>query len=296
MLFLKTCPKQPEYSSYKFLLRGALLGVFLLSGGMTELACAQDVSSRDVISLQNQIEALKAQMSQLQQTTTSSSGSSERRSKGNSQNNSDSSSLLPDLLTRVNNLEDQQRVMRGQLDDLTNQVQTKIDLLNKKIDDANFAAGGNGGGSSASAAGAATPAVATPAAAPKAAAPAGNSLKDGQQALLSKKYSESEAIARNIISTPQGTKSVPAHFLLAQSLAGQQRYKDASVGYFDIYKKFPDSPRAPEALLGVGITLSKNGDNKAACQSLALLKSKYPNASSRIKGAAVSLQQKAKCS
>lgn len=293
MLFVTTCSKKLDYLSYKKLLKGALFGVFLLSGGMTDLAYAQD---RDMISMQNQIEALKAQVSQLQQMPSSSSGS-DRKSKGSSQSSGDVSGLLPELLTRVNNLEDQQRIMRGQLDDLTNQVQTKIDLLNKKIDDANFAAGGSGGGSSASAgagAAAATASVAEPAA-PKAVS-SGNSLKDGQQALMSKNYSESESIARNILNTPQGKKSVPAHFLLAQSLAGQQRYKDASVGYFDIYKKFPDSTRAPEALLGVSITLLKNGDSNAACQALGLLNNKYPNASSRIKGAASNLHKKAKCS
>ncbi|CAI3933100.1 hypothetical protein [Commensalibacter papalotli (ex Botero et al. 2024)] len=290
MLFLKTSSQQSDYLSYKKLFKGALLGVFLLSGGMTSAAYAQD---RDMISIQNQIEALKAQVSQLQQMP-SSSGSSDRNSKGNSQNNGDPSGLLPELLTRVNNLEDQQRIMRGQLDDLTNQVQTKIDLLNKKIDDANFAAGGSGGGASTSAA--APTASVSEKPAPQATPSAGSSLKDGQQALMNKNYSEAESIAQNIIKTPQGKKSVPAHFLLAQSLAGQQRYKDASVGYFDIYKKFPDSTRAPEALLGVSITLLKNGDSAAACQALGLLNNKYPNASSRIKGAASNLHKKAKCS
>lgn len=297
MLFFETHLKQSESLSYKKLFKGALLGVFLLSSGMMNNAFAQDVSSRDVISLQNQIEALKSQVSQLQQTQ-SLSGSSDRSSSKSNNKNVDPSGLLPELLTRVNNLEDQQRIMRGQLDDLTNQVQTKIDLLNKKIDDANFAAGGSGG-STAAATAAPAAAAATSAAAntsKAAASSGGNSLQDGQQALLSKNYSEAESIARNIISTPQGKKSVPAHFLLAQSLAGQQRYKDASLGYFDIYKKFPDSTRAPEALLGVSITLLKNGDSAASCQALTLLKSKYPNASSRIKGAATSLNKKAKCS
>ncbi|EHD14576.1 hypothetical protein CIN_05080 [Commensalibacter intestini A911] len=298
MLFFETHLKQSESLSYKKLFKGALLGVFLLSSGMMSSAFAQDVSSRDVISLQNQIEALKSQVTQLQQTQSVSGSSDRRSSKSDSKGNVDPSGLLPELLTRVNNLEDQQRIMRGQLDDLTNQVQTKIDLLNKKIDDANFAAGGNGGGSTAGAAAvtAAPAAAATSASNTPKAASAGNSLQDGQQALLSKNYSEAESIARNIIGTPQGKKSVPAHFLLAQSLAGQQRYKDASLGYFDIYKKFPDSTRAPEALLGVSITLLKNGDSAASCQALTLLKSKYPNASSRIKGAAASLNKKAKCS
>lgn len=296
MLFLETSEKKSEYLSYKRLFRGALLGVILLSSRMINGALAQDVSSRDVISLQNQIDALKSQVSQLQQAQSLSGSSDSHSSKSDSKNNTDPNGLLPELLTRVNNLEDQQRVMRGQLDDLTNQFQTKIDLLSKKIDDANFAAGGNGGGSTAGVAAPAVAAATSASEAPKSAASAGTSLQDGQQALLSKNYSQAESIARNIISTPQGKKSVPAHFLLAQSLAGQQRYKDASLGYFDIYKKFPDSTRAPEALLGVSITLLKNGDNAASCQALTLLKSKYPNASSRIKGAATSLNKKAKCS
>ncbi|MDI2089876.1 tol-pal system YbgF family protein [Commensalibacter oyaizuii] len=298
MLLRKTQQKKSEFSWSKKILGGALLGVVL--GGMVCSVSAQELTSRDAIALQNQIAALKSQISQLQQAQSLGGGDSDRsrrRSKSSDQGSmsNDNSGLLPDLLNRVNNLEDQQRTMRGQLDDLTNQFQTKINLLNKKIDDMNFAAGhGGDSGSASTSTGKDTAEVAAPEAKPKTSSVP--SLKEGQQALESGNYTEAESIARGVLDSPQGGKSVPAHFLLAQSLAGQKRYKDASLGYFDIYRKFPSSTRAPEALLGVSISLMKNGDNKAACQALGLLNNKYPSASARIKKAAASMNAKAKCS
>lgn len=293
--------------SGNFFVTGTLMGL-LLSGLVVPSAFAQQSDDRDVIALQNQVAQLKAEVNQLQAQSLSSDSDSGKRRKRKRDDNGDATpntGLLPDLLTRVNTLEDQQRTMRGELDDLNNQVQSKIDLLNKKIDDMNFAAGhGNNVSDSSSDKMGGTPAAEPAKPAGKtlgvsnvtANTGTGSTLKDGQQALLGGDFVQSAAIARKIIATPEGKKSVSAYFLLAQSLAGQGNYKESALNYYNIYKNFPASAKAPEALLGVGYSLIKNGEKKAACQALGLLRKKYPNSSDRIRTSAAALGKKASCS
>ncbi|NVN41892.1 hypothetical protein HUK82_15190, partial [Ameyamaea chiangmaiensis] len=69
--------------------------------------------------------------------------------------------LTAQLLDRVSTLEQQVRDMRGQLDELNNQVQQQNATLGKRLDDMNFAMqnGGRSGGGAAPA----VPAAAGPA-------------------------------------------------------------------------------------------------------------------------------------
>lgn len=276
--YLKTTLKIRKKLCYTLVLLGALY-----TSGQGYSVFAQEAVNRNTIALQNQIAALKSQLTQLEQSQSTANDSRYTSSNGGQLS---SSGLLPDLLNRVNNLEDQQRLMRGQLDDLTNQFQSKIDELSKKIEDKNFASGVNEGS---------PPQVSQSDNVTKPTAK-NSTQQEGQQALLNGNYAQAESIARSLLASDQGARSVNAHFLLAQALAGQKKYKEASVGYFDIFRKFPNSARAPEALLGVSITMIKNNKNKEACQALALLKGKYPAASPRIKSAASILHNKAHCS
>lgn len=285
-------------------IKGAVAG-FLLSVMTVWPSYAQEDSSRDMIDLQNQVAQLKDQVSQLQSQSQNSfdSGDSDRhRKKRHVDSDSDSdknAALLPDLVSRINNLEDQQRVMRGELDDLSNQLKTQNDLLNKKIDDMHFAAGHGDTKDSQP--------VNNTGAAGAASAPvvrkfsgntenSGATLKDAQQALLKGDFQQAESIAKKVLSTSEGAQSVNAQFLLAQAQAGQGDFKASSLSYFAVYKKFPKSPKAPVALLGVGYSMMKNGRNTEACQALQLLHNKYPSVSSQIKSSAVKLSRKAKCS
>jgi TolA-binding protein len=203
--------------------------------------------------------------------------------------------LAPQLLDRVQTLEQQVREMRGQLDQLTNQVQQQNATLSKQIADMNFAAQqGQGGG--------AAPAVAAPAAAPAAPAPAAapartpeSSLAQGNAALARRDYAAAQAAAQDVLSGPKGPRQVDAQFLLAQSLAGQKHYQQAAVAYYDAYNRAPRSGRAPDALLGVSASLLALGDKNSACQALNKLHSEFPSPLPRVKSAYTSLKGRAAC-
>ncbi len=272
---------------------------------------AQEDNSREVISLQNQVAQLKAQINQLQVQNgdVGDDDSDSHRKKKHKDRDKDetldsNNTLLPDLVSRINILEDQQRTMRGELDDLTNQIKTQTNLLNKKIDDMNFTAEHGDGANSGTSFGKAAVGVGAATAIPSSVASSkfsastngGTSLKDGQQALVNGNFQEAEFIAQKIISSPEGAKSVNARFLLAQAQAGQGNFKASSVSYYTVYKNFPKSPKAPVALLGVGYSMLKNGKTQEACQALTLLHSKFPNASDQVKSSALKLSRKAKCS
>lgn len=291
--------------------KGGITGLFLSIMICPFYSNAQENNSRQVIALQNQVAQLKSQISQLQaQNTNFNDDSDNYRKKRHKDKDEDDSlstnnGLLPDLVSRINNLEDQQRVMRGEIDDLSNQLKTQNDLINKKIDDMNFAAG-RGGASNGSSDDVVTDSksevskkssISDDSGTIKSVKPeTGSTLRDGQQALLNGNFQIAESIAQKILSTPEGAKSPSARYLLAQAQAGQGNFKASSVNYYAVYKNFPKSPKAPSALLGVGYLMLKNGKIQEACQAVSLLHSKYPNVSTQVKSSALNLSRKAKCS
>ncbi len=279
----------------------ALLSASIISAIGIQDASAQ-LSSREGIELQNQILELKTQLSQMQSLNNSGDRSGNHRRKKSSDDSAENaaaeSGLLTQLLTRVENIEEQQRTMRGQLDDLSHQVETQMATMNKKIEDANFAASQGSGASNAkdTAAASASAGASAGTASVSASNTGGATLKDGRQALVNRDYQQAEDIARQILATPQGKNSVNANFLLAQSLAGQKKYREAAVTYFKTYKQSPSSPRAPEALLGVSASLIASNQKKEACEALQLMHSKYPNATAKVKKAAEELGKRGNCS
>lgn len=280
----------------------ALLSASIISAIGIQDASAQ-LSSREGIELQNQILELKTQLSQMQSLNNSGDRSDNHRRKKSSDDSAENaaaeSGLLTQLLTRVENIEEQQRTMRGQLDDLSHQVETQMATMNKKIEDANFAASQGSGASNAKDTEAASASAGASAGAASVSASntgGGTTLKDGRQALVNRDYQQAEDIARQILATPQGKNSVNANFLLAQSLAGQKKYREAAVTYFKTYKQSPSSPRAPEALLGVSASLIASNQKKEACEALQLMHSKYPNATAKVKKAAEELGKRGNCS
>ncbi|WP_336944931.1 hypothetical protein [Asaia sp. HN010] len=266
----------------------SLLSVLGASGAQAQ------VTSREGIALQNQIQQLSDQIQQVQsrpQSAPTSGGSAPSAPSGNGD-------LVSQLLQRVSTLENENREMRGELDQLSNQVQTQNATLTKQIGDMQFAAQ-NGGGSGASSAPASSDAPATPPAAPAAAdkpVSALELLKTGQAALKSRDYATAQSNASQALKlakTPNG--KLESQFLLAQSLAGQKQYRDSALAYYDAYNRAPKSPRAPEALLGVSASMLALGDKTSACQALQKLDSEFPSATPRVKAAVTTFKGRASC-
>ena len=153
----------------------------------------------------------------------------------------DNGNLVLQLLERVNTLEEQTRDMRGQIDQLNNQVQQQNATLSKQIADMNFAMQNGHGGASGGAASAASTAAAgaAPLASADGAAPAKRTaadiLKDGNAALLRQDYTAAQADAQQVLSGPKSVRQIDAQYLLAQSLAGQKQYRQSALAYYDTY-------------------------------------------------------------
>ncbi|KAA8383736.1 hypothetical protein FOH24_02150 [Acetobacter tropicalis] len=270
----------------------AVLGLPLAAvlAASTPLAHAQEVSSREGLALQNQIMALQQQLSQIQ--SSGGSGALPAPSATPAPSSGGGGDLTAQLLERVNTLEQQQREMRGEIDQLTNDLQKQTAALSKQVADAQFAAQNGGGGAAAgAAAGAATAATASAASGSGADAAAKPTTPDamlaaGKAALQKRDYATAHENAEGALKNAKGSFKVDAQFLLAQSLAGEKQYRQSAVAYYDAYRQAPKSARAPDALLGVTASLLALGDKKAACQALGKLKSEFPSPTQRVSHAA----------
>lgn len=207
--------------------------------------------------------------------------------------NSGTNDLIAQLLDRVSTLEQQQRDMRGEIDQLTNELQQKTAALSKQIADNQFAAQANAGATGASTAAAASTDT-TPKDTAKPTTPDGM-LASGKAALQKKDYAEAQSDAESALKNAKGAFKVDAQFLLAQSLAGQKQYRQSAVAYYDAYRQAPKSGRAPDALLGVSASLLALGDKKASCEALSKLKAEFPTPSTRVAHAAEVYAKRGSC-
>ena len=263
------------------------------------------MESREAISLQNQILELRHEVEQGggggQQPSAPPIGGGQYaggQSSGGPSGGGDSTGLMPQLLDRVQTLEGQVRDMRGELDQLNNQVQQQNAALTKQIADMNFALQQRGGAPPAGDAAApdATPPVVAPVAPPPAARRTPEmTLAAGNAALSRHDYAAAQAAANEVLAGPHGPRQTDAQFLLGQSLAGQHQYQQAAVAYYDAYNRAPRSGRAPDALLGVGASMLALGDRPSSCQALAKMHAEFPQPAPRAKAAYASLHARAGC-
>lgn len=281
-------------------LRAVFLGTALSVLSPVVPALAQDapdsgeISSREAIALQDQIASLRQQLSQVQ----NGGGLAAPSTTAAPQVSAADGNLTAQLLERVSALEEQNRQMRGELDQLSNSVRDNQASVSKQISDMQFASQ-NGGGSPA-------PAPAKTATEEKASAPAAeaaeqpktalDALKAGNASLHSGNYTDAESNARFAIKTAHSVSGkMDAQFLLAQSLAGQKQYRQSAVAYYDAYTKAPKSLKAQDSLLGVAASMLALGDKGSACQALDKLKTEFPAPAPRVKTAETTFRSRAAC-
>ena len=270
----------------RILLAGLCAGALCASlfPGGAALAQDESVTSREGITLQNQVSAVQNQVqqlqAQLQQVQANGGGGS--NSAPAPEDSGGSGTLVTQLLQRVSTLEDEVRTLTGNLQQLQNQVDTQNAQVNKQIGDITFQMqnGQTGAGSSAAAAGApGASAEPPPAAAPAGAAPTPEDLMQrGVIALHEGHYQDSEGIARELLAKHRSSpRAYDAQYLLAQSLQGEQRYQAAALAFDDAYNMNHKGPRAPNALLGLAMTLGSIDQKAAACDTLRTLHSQFPS-------------------
>jgi TolA-binding protein len=278
------------------------------------------VDSREGIALQNQIYQLRQEL-RAAEDQMARSGSGGRPSYAPAPQPSGGNDLVAQLLTRVDALEEQVRQLRGRIDETQNQLQRQNDDLGKRIDDLAFQVNPQGaqpGGPPGAPPGGQfgtrlnppqsppsqayppqgpAPTVLTP---PQAARPPGPrtpevALQEGNAALARRDYPNAESAAREVLASRTSPRAYDARLLLAQALAGQRQYAQAAIAFDDAYNSSRKGSHAQDALLGLAGSLSAINEKKAACDTLARLRTDFPQPRPDIAASATATAQKAGC-
>ncbi len=246
------------------------------------------IQSQEGIALQNEILQLQNQMQQLQ--SNGGGGGGGGSSLGGSAAPTDSGTAPPDssvvtnLLAQVGQLQSQIQQLNGEVDTLQQQVNTQHAQTEKEIGDLNFKVSGGAatpGAAAPTTPPASAPPVVPPPATPPKAAPVAGTPKQimlaGEKALIAGDYASAEAAARNILANANTSPyAYHAQFLLAQSLAGENKPQDAAIAYDDAYNRSRTGMYAPQSLLGLANSLADINQNEAACDTISSLNSQFP--------------------
>jgi tol-pal system protein YbgF len=82
-----------------------------------------------------------------------------------------------------------------------------------------------------------------------------------------------------IEANPSDPQAVDAQFWLGESQFQQKEFRDAANSFLTVYKQAGQSPKAPDALLKLAMSLSALGEKPAACATLSEVGKRYPQAS-----------------
>ena len=89
--------------------------------------------------------------------------------------------------------------------------------------------------------------------------------------------------------------ALDARFWLAESLYQQGKNREAANGFLEVYKGAPDSRKAPDALMKLGVSLAALGEREAACATFSEMNNKFPDASSILTDRVAREAKKAGC-
>jgi tol-pal system protein YbgF len=104
--------------------------------------------------------------------------------------------------------------------------------------------------------------------------------------LLKREYRASEAYFAQFLQLyPSDPLAGAAQFWLGESSFVSGDYRQAADMFLKSYTNYPNSDKAPESLLKLGVSLKRLGQGPAACDSFAELERKFPQAKSVIQRA-----------
>lgn len=122
-------------------------------------------------------------------------------------------------------------------------------------------------------------------------------FRTGQQRLLAFDFTAAETAFRTYVSTYEEEELTPqAYYWLAETLFQQEAHADAGNVYTDLLQKFPDHPRAPDALWKLARSMRLIDDQDQACALLSIMPDRYPDASTTTKNYANRERALSKCS
>ena len=110
-------------------------------------------------------------------------------------------------------------------------------------------------------------------------------------------YGEAELALRGFVDqNPQDPLAGNAKYWLGETFYVRQDYQQAAVTFAEAYQEYPDSGKAPDNLLKLGMSLSALGSQKDACGTFAELLKRYPEAAATILQRAKQERQRLSCS
>lgn len=115
--------------------------------------------------------------------------------------------------------------------------------------------------------------------------------------LLQRDYGAAEVAFDDFLKKfPSDSLSGNAQYWLGESYFVRGQYKAAASAFLKGYQTYAQSPKAPDSLLKLAMSLDRLGQKDAACSSYSELNSKFPNAPQSVKARAQSERQRVGCS
>jgi tol-pal system protein YbgF len=109
-------------------------------------------------------------------------------------------------------------------------------------------------------------------------------------------YPEAELAFKAFIAQhPKDPLAGNAQYWLGETYYARSDYQHAASAFAEGYQKYKSSPKAPDNLLKLGMSLGQTGKKDNACLAFRQLAKEYPNASASIKDRAARAQQRYGC-
>ncbi|WP_181706633.1 tol-pal system protein YbgF [Chthonobacter rhizosphaerae] len=114
--------------------------------------------------------------------------------------------------------------------------------------------------------------------------------------ILSGDYQMAEMSLKQFLSdNPRSELASSAQFWLGESYYARDRFREAADAFLTTYRDYPKSPKAPESLLKLGLSLEGLGERDAACATYGELSRKFPSAPAALLDRASAQRTKAGC-
>lgn len=305
---------------------------FVVAGALT--LPSVPAHAQDTRSLVDQIERLRRDVDVLQRQLARSGVpvSSSAASAGPSSVDGVSTSFVAQTDARFADLDTQLRDLTGRVEELTYQVGQLTSRLDKLVGDVDYRLGALERGAPAAAANAASApgaaqaapgeprlalvpggpgaapgpsnaaSAATPAAAvaPQAASPEAQYELAYAQLLKAQReqgdFGRAEVALKDFLAThPSHRLAGNAQYWLGETYYVRRDYQSAAGAFAEGFKRYPDSDKAPDNLLKLGMSLGHLNRKADACGTLAELERRYPQASVSIRQATQREKQRLGC-
>ncbi|KQO76004.1 tol-pal system protein YbgF [Rhizobium sp. Leaf262] len=94
---------------------------------------------------------------------------------------------------------------------------------------------------------------------------------------------------------PKGAKAADANFWLGEAQYSQGKFTDSAKTFLNAHQTYGKSPKAPEMLLKLGMSLAALDNKETACATLREVPKRYPSASKTVLGKVTSEQKRLSC-